>query len=644
MGDRAIQEKNWERHERVYRARPIEEKKNFPFMNASNLVVGLAATDTDTLYSRMMGMLFERDLWSASAQRPELVDFARATGEFLAWAEHNEIKPRHEVGNWLLELHKLGTGVVKQRYHREMKKVFEWRELDAQTWQQQAVVMMKDHPTLNHVRLWDFYIPAGFPTIQPAPWVAERVRMTWMHFMNRVKAGLYTNADKIGAYFFNPAINAVQSRMDDLSQYRASINQQLELYEFWLDFDIDGDGWDEALVCTVHLESQTYVRLDFNPFFNQEKPYSAGNFMRDVNSFYGIGLCEMLDHFQEEITAMHNQRIDNGTVMLSQMFAVKKDNMSIRKDEPIYPAKIWKLNNPREDIVALPIGAGMGTAMNGAIASEAATRAEAQRRTGVNDWVAGGGDTASIGYSTAFTTQQMIQNSAKRFGETLREVRDVLAESGTRILELYQQFNQRGKPFVALGQRDGQLVNVVLKFPLDLIRKGLRISVTAIDSQLGKDAQIRTTTLVYQQLSQYYQNYMMMLSYIANPMMPPQIKQVALLAAEGSSVLMRRLLELYDQQDYERLIPHLDGGLGEQQRQLADIQAVLQSATVGAGPASNGGRGVPPAQIGAGAGVPSTAPQNPAIYGPGAAVSGNNFGGPSGYLPQPGQTAGSGGF
>lgn len=613
--DRADLENAWVRWEQVYRARPADERKNFPFDGASNLVVPVAAADVDTLYSRLMGLLFEPpSLWSVNAQRPELVDFAAATNEFLQWAQENEIKPYRDVGNWLIELHKLGTGVLKQRYTREMKKVYEWREMDQGNWQQQAVIMLKDNPNLNHVRLNDFYIPAGFPRIQQAPWVAERIRLTWMQYMNRVKAGIYSGGEQLSAWAFNPSINSIQQQFDDISHYRASVNTQMEFFEFWLDFDIDGDGWDEALVCTVHLESETYVRLDFNPFFNQEKPYSAGCFMRDVNSFYGIGLGEMLDQFQEEITAMHNQRIDNGTVTNSSMWAIRKDNTHIKVKEPIYVGKIWRLNDPSKDIVRLPMGDG--GQLSSSINNEAATRQEAQRRTGVNDYVQANAS-PEIGYGAAYTTQQMLLSSSKRFGETLREVRDTLAESGTRILELYQQFNPRGKAFVALGQKDGMLVDVILRMPLDLIRKGLRVSVTAIDANNSKDAQIRTTTIVFQQLSQFYQNYLTMLSYVANPQMPPAMKQVAMQAAEGSSVLMRRLLELYGIQDYDRMLPELNGGVNAQQQQLANIAAVLQSASMGGGSQALGGGigGAPTPQQGAG--LLGMAQQSPALLGAG---------------------------
>lgn len=638
QGDRGPLEQQWMTWEALYRARPAEAFKNFPFDGASNLVVPVAATDIDTLVARLMGMLFDSGgLWATEALRPELTDFAPAVTDFFRWAEINEIKPYRAVGNWLIELHKLGTGVMKERYVREMKKVYEWREqANGQTWQQQAVIMLKDHPTLDHVRLNDFFIPAGFPLIQNSPWVAERVRLTWMQFMARVKAGIYSGADQVGAYFFNPPINQVQQVMDNISNYRASVNQQMELYEFWLDFDIDNDGWDEALVCTIHLPSQTYVRLDFNPFFNQEKPYTSSCFMPDVNSFYGIGLCEMLDGFQEEITTMHNQRIDSGTVANSAMYAVRRDNKNIKENEPVYPAKIWRVNDPKTDIVRLPLGAG--DAISGSIELEQATRAEATRRTGVNDYVQGN-NSPDIGYGAAYTTQQMLANSSKRLGETLRQIRNGLSESGTRLLELYQQFNPRGKPFVALGQRDGQLVDVILQMPLDLIRKGLKVTITAIDAETSKDAQIRTTTIVFQSLQQYYMNYLQMLSMAANPQMPPVIQQVALHAAEGSSILMKRLLELYDIKNYDQLLPELQGGMDAQRQAQANIAAILQSGQIAAqqagpqpgagglaqGPTSQPGMGgfppigtagfntggLPTPQIGVG---PSATPSTPGSY------------------------------
>lgn len=642
MSDRGPLEAQWLRWERIYRARPAQEKKDFPWPNASNLVVALAATDVDTSFARISGMLFEpKGLWTVEAMRPELQQSSQAMDDFLEWAQHNELDLYNPVGNWLLDIHKLGTGILKQRYTREMKKVYEWRELQQGTWQQQTVVMLKDHPDVGHVHIQDFYIPAGYPRIQEAPWVAERVRLNWQQFMNRVKAGIYMNAQQVSTSFFSPSINRVQQQLDVISNYRPAINSQMEFYEFWLDFDIDGDGWDEALVCTIHLESESYVRLDLNPFFNQDRPYSAANFMRDPNSFYGIGMCEMDDHYQEEMTALHNQTIDNNTVQNAQLFALDRSETSIKKNEKLWPGKMLRLANVK-NLVPLNMGAGNG--VSASLELQSSIRSESMRRTGINDWIQGQA-TPAVGYGTAYTTQQMQANSSMRFGELLRSIRDALSETGTRVLELYQQFNQRGKPVTALGP-DGQLVNTILQFPLDLIRRGMRVSVTAIDVAASKDSQLRTQTLIYQTLTQFYQQYLQLLGYAMNGQMPGPVRQVALQAAEGSRIVMARILELQGTRDVDSILPELQGGVSEQQQQLNNLAAVIQSALGGsaggaAGPVPPSGMGAPP-QLSLPGQVPAGGTGAPAGFGAPNPVQypgqGAGLGGVAGPAQQPART------
>lgn len=570
--DRQLLEEDWIRWSQAYRARPVEDEQTFPFIGASNLVIPVIGTDVDVMFARIMGMLFETDgLWSIEALRPELTEVAPKIEEFLDWAQKNEIDMVTPIGDWLLDILKLGTGVLKQRYHREMKKVFEWRELDNQIWQQQALIMLKDAPRVDHVKLHNFFIPAGFADIQAAPWVAERVMLTWTQYIHRVHQGIYLNPPFLREFYARSLGGEVQEKLDDISRHKPGMGRLLDLYEFWLDFDVDGDGYDEAIVCTIHLDSQSVVRLDFNPFFNQDKPYSVGRYMRDGNSFYGIGLAEMGDHFQEEITAMHNQRIDNGTVQNSQTFAVAKDNTNISADEPVYPAKIWRVNNPRADIVPIALGS---TSVPASIETENATLQYHTQRTGVSDYITGT-NSPDIGYGAAYTTQQMMAQATKRFGEFEREIRGGLAETGTRVLELYQQYNQRGKPFIALGQDDGALVNVVLHFPLDLIRKGLRVNVTAIDAEATKEARVRTNTIIMQQLMGFYQQYMTALQYVMNPQLPPQIKQIAVQMVQGMSLMMHRILDDYNIQDADRFIPELQSAQQIHQAQLAQLAALV---------------------------------------------------------------------
>lgn len=619
-------EDSWIRFQEAYRAQPIDTKKDFPFAGASNLVIPVIATDVDTMFARMMGFLFEpENLWSTQATMPEMELFAPRCEEFLKWAQHHELDLQNPVADWLLEIFKLGTGVMKQRYERETKKVYEWRETPQGTFEQQVLALMKDAPALNHVRLFNFYIPPGFRTIKAAPWVAEEIPMTWQRYVNRVKAGIYLGGDRISQWHANNR-NPVQQAYDQISGYAPSRQRMLGLHEFWLDFDIDGDGWDEALVCTYHVETQTYVRLDFNPFFNQEKPYSSAVYMRDENSFYGIGVAEMGADTQEEVTAQHNQRLDNGTITNSSMYAVRDDETAVAIDEKLWPGKQFRLSDVN-NIKELRLGNPSASATS--IQEEQFTLAYNQRRIGTNDFVYGQPSTEST-YSTAFTMQQISQNSTKRQGEVLRSIRGCLSESGTRILELYQQFNPGGKVYFAMGAQDAPIVSMLLQFPIDLIRSGLRLDVTAIDVQQSKDMRIRTNTIIMQMLMQFYQQYLQAAMMVVNPQFPPQVQQIAMQMMQGGSIMMGRILDDYGMQDIEKLVPTLEDAVSAQQRQFAQIQQLIALARGASGnpPGSFQQPGVPSIPgTGSGAPVGPSGVSAPPGYGSPSIGQGPGFGG-----------------
>jgi hypothetical protein len=594
-------EERWNRWDRAYRCEPDEEQKNFPFEGAANLVLPVIATDVDIIFARLMGVLLApSNLWSVTARRPEMSDIAPRIQEFLEWAQENEIRPYDPICDFVLEICKKGTGVLKQRYTRDMKKVYEWRELDQGVWQQQAQLLLHDHPSLHHVSLEDFYIPAYASDIQNAPWVAERIMLTYPQYLDRVKAGIYTGNDRFTSWYANNRGPSNEQEKMRLDRYVPNFGKRFEFFEYWTDFDVSGDGERVAVVCTYHKDSDQLVRLDFNPFFNQDKPYSVARYMRQEKRFYGIGLEEMLDQFQEEISTQHNQRLDNATLANTTAFKSRKD-ARLPEFLPVFPGKNFQLDN-MDDLQPMPLG----QKYDSTIQNEQQSLTYARRRDGVDDYVAGA-SSPSIGYAAAFTTQAMMGAASKRFDQTHREIHNALSESGTRLLELYQQFNQRGKEFVALGPEDGALVHQVLQFPLDLIRRGLKVSVTATDVATSKDMQIRTNQMIMQQLMMFYQQYMQAMSYIVNPQIPPQIKQLTIEMIQGGSILMRRILDASGVQDAAKMVPQLEGILNGQQSQLGNIQTALASLLNG------GGAAVPPSVGGVPgvAGVPTGSPPQP---------------------------------
>lgn len=556
LADRQDLEREWIEAYRRYYAQPASKNKSFPFEGASNLVIPLIATDVDTAKARYMSLLFAPDsLWTPEPYRPDFVDFARKYGEFLKWAQRRELRLEQEIDPWMFEICLLGTGVLKTRYRQEMRKVFEYREEQTMPGQPtgqpttgQRVIPFIDRPEVNHLPLFDFVLPAIARDVPSATWAGERVLLTAAQLRSRVNSGLYRYTSRMPSYNTEYKGSQAEQELRALGGLKTSRGDKVELFELWFDWDIDGDGQLEALVATMHWDSGELVRYDFNPFFNQLKPYDAAHFIKVPTQFYGIGIDKMLWHFQEEVTTMHNQRIDNASVSNAQIIVAERTG-TIREDEPIFPGRILLVDRIDE---VKPMS--LGSRMDSTIDNERISLEYAAKRVGHSDMNYGVANTTSA-YGSLGAVNALQSEGMKRSDSALRSIRNALSEVGLKVAELYQQRNQHGKPFIVLGDEDGAAVQQVLMFPLELIRAGIGMEVTATSLSNSKEVKLRADAMVAQQLFQYYQQMQQYLLVALNPNVPPQLALVAGKAAEGMTLLMQRMLEAQGTQDASKMLP-----------------------------------------------------------------------------------------
>jgi hypothetical protein len=189
------------------------------------------------------------------------------------------------------------------------------------------------------------------------------------------------------------------------------------------------------------------------------------------------------------------------------------------------------------------------------------TLAYHRERTGINDFVMGG-DGADVGYATATTALNQLREGKKRFDQTMREVRQALSGAGMRILELYQQFAQGQKAYMAMGAEDGAIVQKVLTFPLDIIRAGINVDIAATNAAMNKEVEVRTNTLLMQLLQQHNMQTMQLMMQAMSPQLPEQVKQVIFTQIRGSTLLMRRILDSYGVQDADEMTVNFDKQMG----------------------------------------------------------------------------------
>lgn len=600
--ERGKLEESWTKFFEAYRAKPAEEYKMFPFPGAANIIVPIIAIDVESIYAQITATLFAADsVFTTRAKRPDMIQASAKFNEFLVWAETQELDLFNELCDWVLDILILGTSVLKTRYRREYKKVYEFREMQTRGGQevggssgQQVMAYLHDNPVVEHIPLWDFYIQAAAYSIETSPWCSQRVRLTWEQFDSRIRQGVYVNQD---SYFTkalaHDPVHKVERARQRLDQVVPSYDNRLEFMEFWVqDAYIHGPHTDPcSLVLTIHMPSSRTVRIDYNPWFNQEKPYEKAVFFRQSKRFYGIGLAEMLFPFQEEITTIHNQRLDRNTVFNAPFITAIK-NANFRDDEAVWPGRI-KLVDSHDEIMLHHFG--RDAAAHDTKDDENFSRQYATERSGASDYVTGG-DAPSIGYSTASVAAQMLREGKKKFDQVMRECRRCLSKTGMRVLELYQQFNQGGKAFYALGQKDGELVQKILEFPVDLIRMGLAVDVTATSAAYNKEVEIRTNMLVMKELMGYYQQIMQYMQIVLNPQVPPPLRAVAARAMQGLTILLNRIIDAYGIQDTDQLLVDMEATNGGGPPQAMGQPAVQPGGTpMATGPAQPTGMAPLPA-------------------------------------------------
>lgn len=603
--DRAPMEEDWIRYQKIYRAKPDPKGRDFPFKGAANFTVPVAATDVDTTIAGLLGTIFAApNLWTTEGLRPDWLEFAARLEEYLEFAQETELHMYSTVVDWVTELVKLGTGVLKQRYLREEKKVYEWRETQTgqsggqpQTIEQVIKRLVANRPDVKRTPLANFYVPATALGVQEAPWVAERLELTWTQLENRVRAGIYSNdfLVKIGAHFRSrqaaTPYNNYQNAQEALDNFLPSQRDKFEIFEFWTDYDINADSEPESVVCTIHEPSSSYGRADYNPFFNQEKPYSLARFIRQEGRIYGLGLCEMLEQIQEVASALECQRLDNGTIRNTATFKARR-NSGVKADEPIWPGRIFLVDDPTNNMIPMQ----MGYEAQSTLQEEQFILNYGSRRGGVSAWTQGGAGSPAISYSAATTTIEMLKQGKLRLDQTLREIQGALTETGQRVVELLQQYDQAGKPYVVMGDKDGTVVQQVLSFPLDTIRLGVAIKVTATNSQLNRETKIRTDQIIYGLVIQFYQQMFQAVSLMVNPQTPEPLRNLMTQMLQGGTVLVRRILDSYGTQDLDLIIPDLQALNGiNQQLALPPGPPVATVPPPGAGGAPVGpGSGQPP--------------------------------------------------
>lgn len=572
---------DWKDWQTLYWAKPDQKERNFPFKRAANIVIPLAAIAVEAIHARTMNTLFSvKPFWSIRPRSKEWIESAKPTERWLqSEVESSESLDVFEFcDEALLELYKLGTAVAKSGYDRLVKKSL--RSVGGQEEEYYAVV--KNGATIDRVALPRFIMRLAELDPQTAPIVGEEHEVTWSQLKRYAQSGRMDPEaiEKIKTHW-RDARQSIEggdgaealAHTEALAHAEPLWYSTFTFYELWISYDVDGDGWDEEIVVDYHKESGTFLSARYNWYDDLHRPYRLCNYFNVEGIWPGIGVCKQVEQFQAEVTTIHRQRLDNATLANMGMIVLRKGT-GYGPGEPIFPGKMWFVDDPRNDIQPFKLN----EVYPSSFANEQAALSYEERRVGVNDIILGTPQQGTP--ATATSDMARLAEGNKRFDLVLKKIKRWLGQVGVDVVTNYQIFGDQQVHWLVLGE-DGAYVDQVLRMPSVLVRRGAIIDLTVTDTITNKEVEKIQWLQIFQVLTGFYQSAFQLSTILGDPELSAQIGQKALI---GSDEIMRRALETFDITDTDKFT------LSEKQPYENAGSIAPGAGTEGLPPGINGGR------------------------------------------------------
>ncbi len=549
-------------HARIYEAKPEEERKSLPWDGACNLVVPVAATAVETVFTRITGALFSaHDLYAGRARSAKWVEAVEPMTNWLNWVNDNVFDAYRIYSRWILSCIKFGTSVLKLPWVRRVRQV---NYAEASGGIHSEEVVMHDGPRPEFIPLEDFFwSPDANATqdIQNCEWIGQRFHQTWKQLKEGELSGDYIDVDLIKDSK-RTLFKESETDMQELTGLQPDTPDDYELWEIWGSYPVDENGTLAEIVITIHQETRTMLRAVYNFYRHQERPFHVIRHFPRENSLLGIGLVEMLKDVQEEVTAIHRARLDNATLANTKVYTRTKGAQVAFDD--IFPGAVLTVED-KDDLTAFD----MGRDHDSLLVEEQHTLTIGEKRSGVSDYSVGRESSAIGSRATATSTMALIKEGNRRFQFFIREVRKTITDIGHQIISLYQQFAPNSEViFELFSEKDARLVQQILKLPPEISRANILIDVKALDETNNKEMQQQAYMMMIKVLQETYLTIGNAFMLLGNPEVPEPVRGLAVQGSKAASKMIERLLESFDFKDPETFTPDID--------QLLSMTAALE--------------------------------------------------------------------
>ena len=562
---------------RWYEAEPRLKKKNFPFLNASNIVIPLIQIMADGLIARSYNSVFGAgdNVWTARTENEDNQGMARDVVRYQNWqAKGNDYDLRLAIYDCFSELYPIGSSVLALNYRRDERYLYAPATRGGKFSRSVATaVRYARGPVVEHSPrenyLWDINYNIG-----DAPIVCRQLAYTWTELKqlaqhqpkawnNDAIESLRTEGgDSHGAP--SKGVKDEKNRMDDMRQQRLDEHTKphdiREVHVDWPVMEAAGltqrgaenlNTPDVPIVATIHRKTGRILQLKAEPYNLPYKPFFDFFFRKRSGRGHAVGVAKRLKNMQSMMTTQFNQSIDAVT-RANSVWAMTSSKKHMESPlDPSHP--IWAPGMEKE-FKPFDLSKGISPDLNLIQAGQMI----AERQMGIFD-PAFGRESRQGGHpSPATSTLALLENTDVMAAPTMSMLRRQISRLGEAIAVLNQQFetNEDGKIHRVLGGLDGDAVSEFL-FPQEPIPGNYQFDVVALSPQNNPDAEMNRAVQVGQMNQLYWGQIIQGVQAMESPQVGPGVKQAWMKYIDSMTNTYMRFLESANVDEIEKYVLNL---------------------------------------------------------------------------------------
>lgn len=572
--------KQWTKYLRMYRGITEAVKtKQLPLEGLKHIEVVVGAIASDSIYAQGLDMTHAVSplltVKPARRGKATLADDSKILQDLVdELVTVTEFKTAHEHG-WL-DTVQLGTSIFHIPWIEESRKT----RLAGS-----GPKLINSRPIVYPVPPEDILTPGGKgirnTNIQTMPWFAHRLYYSKIELEENQRLKGWDVPTQM-----NPSNDDLVTfrRMKLGNEQPTNANRTTDnpstsygIWAVYLYYDIDKDGHREDLLLHYDRERRELLFVGWNKY--DERPYAKPMvYQIQAHLLWGMGVIEMLETLEEEITTIHNERNTNMILANTRMYTGLPDAAPNDGTIHAWPNRYLASMHP-EGVKALQLADVYPSSAQ----AEAISMSLAERRVGVNDMSTPRPSQVLGSRTPGITAISMLQQVNRRFTPAFNSNRessaDAIRHALYRIRERLLASDTHVETWLEelLGPENaGRAIEILRRseFP-----RQFSIELTASSANANRDVERQNMIMLVNLLSTYYQKALELVQIASTPGVPPPVVETAQKIASAATELIERTLRTFDSvADPERFLVEMDTTLdnvGASQEGLAGLAGIL---------------------------------------------------------------------